>query len=366
MTDVDGSSAQPGLHMVRVGLVAAPELPRRVALDLVDRLPRLLDRNFGGRWHVELAEDPLLAGRAGVDDVLDAGRDARSAAGWDVAICLTDVPLRDGKRPLVAAVDRHDKVAVVNIPALGLTALGGRVRTMTVALLADIMEEALERGQQPKRRLSAGMVMRREVVMDGRPQVRYLAPAGTGHVRLLSGMVRANRPWRAFSGLSTAVVAAFGTGAYALLSPTIWQLSGELGWGRLVAIMVCAVVAMIVWLVVGHELWERADGNTTPKEAALYNSATSLTLAIAVACGYLALFVLLFAVSGLLIEGGVFQQNADNAAGIGAYASLAWLGAAIGTVAGGLGSKLDNADEFRYATYGHHQGRRRESGNSEA
>ncbi|MCW2956746.1 MAG: hypothetical protein JWO69_1615 [Thermoleophilia bacterium] len=350
---------------VTLGLVAAPQLPRRVALDLVDRLPKLLDRNHQGRWHVALADDPLLAGRAGVQAVLDAGRDARIAAGWDVAICLTDVPLRDQKRPLVAAVDRHDKVAVMNVPAFGLTALTSRVLKMAAVLVVDVTAETLERGQQPEQRLPAGMVLRREVSPDDRPQVSYLTPAGTGHVRLLSGMVRANRPWRALSGLSTAVVAAFGTGAYALLSPTIWQLSGELGWMRLGAVMICAVATMIAWLIIGHELWEQADEDTPLKEAALYNSATSLTLAIAVVCGYAALFVLLFAVSGLLIESGVFKENAGNAADVGAYAALAWLGAAIGTVAGGLGSRLANADDVRYATYGHNQGRRQESGKSE-
>ena len=45
--------------------------------------------------------------------------------------------------------------------------------------------------------------------------------------------------------------------------------------------------------------------------------------------------------------------------------ALAWLGAAIGTVAGALGSKLENIDEVRHATYGHNQCRRRETTGSE-
>ena len=62
---------------------------------------------------------------------------------------------------------------------------------------------------------------------------------------------------------------------------------------------------------------------------------------------------------------GVFKDNAGHAAGIGAYAALAWLGAAVGTVAGALGSKLESIDEVRQATYGHNQCGRRESTGSE-
>src|SRR4051794_19160939 len=56
-----------------------------------------------------------------------------------------------------------------------------------------------------------------------------MSPA-LGHARLLLGMVRANRPWRA-----RALVAAFATGAYVLLVATIWQLSAALGWPQEIA-----------------------------------------------------------------------------------------------------------------------------------
>jgi hypothetical protein len=348
---------------VCVGLVAAPELPAQIAVDLAEQLPELLDRHHDGRWRVALADEPLLAGRGGVQEILDAGGQARSAEAWDAAICLTDVPLRDGARPLVAAVDRHGKVAVVNIPAFGATLLKPRVRKAAVALIGDIAEEALEGPNQLDARRPTEILapIRRETTPDARADVRYVTPAGLGHLRLLSGMVRANRPWRAFSGLSSAVVAAFRTGAYALLSTSIWQLSGELGWPRLGAIMLCAVTAMVVWLIIGHGLWEKAERGKRRKDAALYNGATALTLGVAVLCGYAALFVLLLGVGALLIEGGVFKDNANQAAGLGAYVALAWLGAAIGTVAGALGSKLENIDEVRQATFGHNQCRRRDS-----
>src|SRR3954465_6880766 len=283
------------VRTVRVGLLPAPELPAQIAAELADELPELLEREHDGRWRVAVAEEPLLAGRGGVEEIMAAGTEARGEQDWDAAICLTDVPLRDGARPLVAAVDRHEKVAVVNIPAFGATLLKPRVRKAAIALIGDIAEEALEgRNQLEGRRPTEVLTpIRRETAPDARAEVRYVTPAGLGHIRLLSGMVRANRPWRAFSGLSSAVVAAFGTGAYALLSVSIWQLSGRLGWPRLGAIMVCAVAAMVAWLIIGHGLWEKAEDGKRPKDAALYNAATALTLGVAVLCGYAAMFVLL-------------------------------------------------------------------------
>ena len=369
MTLLDRPPARPSdrARTIRVGLLAAPELPAQIAADLAEQLPELLERHHDGRWRVELAEKPLLAGHGGVEEILDAGCQARSAEGWDAAICLTDVPLREGARPLVAAVDRRDKVAVVDIPAFGATLLKPRVRKAAIALIGDIAEETLEGPNQLRARRPTEILapIRRETAPDARADVRYVIPAGLGHLRLLTGMVRANRPWRAFSGLSSAVVAAFGTGAYALLSTSIWQLSGQLGWPRLGAIMLCALTAMVTWLIIGHGLWENAEDGTRRKDATLYNAATTLTLGVAVLCGYAALFVLLLGVGTLLIDGGVFKANANQAAGPGAYAALAWLGAAIGTVAGALGTKLENIDEVRRATYGHNQCRRRESSDGE-
>src|SRR4051794_35366913 len=170
MTVLDRSSARPNdrTRTTRVGLVAAPELPAQIAVDLAEQLPELLDRHQDGRWRVALAEEPLLAGREDVEEILDAGSQARGAEGWDAAICLTDVPLRDRARPLVAAVDRHDKVAVVNIPAFGATLLKPRVRKAATALIGDIAEEALEgRNQLTGRRPTEILTpIRRETVPD--------------------------------------------------------------------------------------------------------------------------------------------------------------------------------------------------------
>jgi hypothetical protein len=171
-------------------------------------------------------------------------------------------------------------------------------------------------------------------------------------------MVRANRPWRALTGLSRALVAAFATGAYALLTLTIWELSAALSWVRLLAIMIGALVALIGWIVIAHEMWESTRGDTPLKDASLYNAATILTLVVAALCAYAALFVLLLAVSAIVVEGSLFQKNVGHPADLAAYAKLAWIAASMATVAGALGSGLEDIDEVREAAYGPNQRRR--------
>jgi hypothetical protein len=328
-------------------LVPAPDVAAAIARELARELPDRLD---GRGWRVAVDDEELMAEDVG--ELVEAAHSARERTGADLAVCLTDVPLRTGKRPLVAALDADRGIGVVSVPAGGAALLRRRVKRTTEALIAELAEEETR---------GTGDLMRAEQVElpDGHQlHVGYALPAGLGHVKLLAGMVRANRPWRAFSSLSSAVVAALATGAYAVINSTIWQLSGALSPIRQLAIMLIAIVAVIGWLIVAHHLWERPGGDRPDKERRLYNAATLLTVAIAVVWGYLVLFAVLLAVCGLLIDSGVFHSMTRQPADFGTYVSLAWLGASIATVAGGLGSGLESLDEVREAAYGHNQRRR--------
>ena len=79
-----------------------------------------------------------------------------------------------------------------------------------------------------------------------------------GHVRLLAGMVRANRPWRFTAKLYGVLAAALAAGAYGIVASDIWRISAALGWWRLAALCLVSLTVTIVAVIVAHELWERS------------------------------------------------------------------------------------------------------------
>ena len=89
--------------------------------------------------------------------------------------------------------------------------------------------------------------------------LRYVVSGPRGYLRVLFGMVRANRPWRLVPGLSKALAAALATGAIATVNSTVWSLAGSLSAPRLVIAMVGSRRAHDRLADRGRELWHRTD-----------------------------------------------------------------------------------------------------------
>jgi hypothetical protein len=194
---------------------------------------------------------------------------------------------------------------------------------------------------------------------------RYVSPGERGRLCLWSGMVLANRPWKILPSFKGAVAGAFATGAYALVIPTIWMLADAVGSARLLLLIVAAIASMVVWIIVAHHLWERPNDREARHWTALYNGVTVLTITTAVLLAYTVLFMLILLAASVFVPGAYFQSTLKHPVGPGDYLTLAWLGTSLATVAGAIGSSLENEDTVREIAHGYRQRRRNENYASE-
>ena len=185
----------------------------------------------------------------------------------------------------------------------------------------------------------------------GSAGVAFTARVLTGNLRLLLGMVRANRPWRLAVRLSRALTAAIAAGVFALITRDIWALADHSGWPRLTVIAAGSVVAVVVTLVVGAELWERPRSHRVRKQVLLFNVATTATVVIGVLTLYAVLFVLALAGALLLVVAPLFAEGLGHPARLSDYLELAWLTCSLATVGGALGAGLESDDAVREAAY---------------
>jgi hypothetical protein len=218
-------------------------------------------------------------------------------------------------------------------------------------MVRSVVAEVDDQGNRPS---AAGNLTRTE----DEQSVRYTAPPAFARLRLLIGMVYANRPWRLAVGMSRVMMATFATGAVSLAYPTIWQLSATMGPWRLSAATILATAAMIGWLIVNHKLWERPNTPVERDRAALYNASTVVTLTIGVVALHLTTFVLLVFTAWWTLPPSLLAQNLGHAVGPADYLRLAWLVAAVATLGGALGSGLEDDQAVKQAAYGTRQQQR--------
>lgn len=334
---------------VVLGLVAAPGEAAELAGWLTAELSRQLSAEHSDvRWDVRCVEDGLVPPPADDAEIVAAARTRLLAEDWDLAVCLSDLPLEADRRPVVAHASPVHGVAVLSLPALGAVGLRRRALQTTLSLVRALV--ATDAASDP-----AGLRRRlRELASepaDAVEGVHFTARVLSGNLRLLLGMVRANRPWRLAARLSKALTAAIAAGVFALVTSDIWRLADAFGWSRLTAVALGSVVAIAVTLIVGAQLWERAPSRRVRKQVVLFNLATSVTVLIGVLAFYAALFALALAGSLLLVPSSLLAGGLTHAVHLSDYAELAWLTSSLATVGGALGAGLETDEAVRDAAY---------------
>lgn len=318
-----------------VGIVSDPGLAEEVGAAVADRLPDALKKQIpgGGDWHVHHRTHPLATGQQSrLADIAAAELPVDPA--WDITVLLTDLPRREGTDPVDMEANAARRLAVVSLPALGGIRLNRRAERVIVAAIAQLLDRSTTTSRS-----------------RARPRFR-------GRLRLLVGMVRANRPWQLFFGLSRALAGVFGTAALAMLNSIGWQLGDSLSAGRLTTIAALSVAALTAWLIVDHELWERPSSARAKELARLYNTTTAVTLTIGVVCLYLGMFAVLAAVSFLVFDQHVLQATLGHRPTWADCLGIAWFSTSAAMVGGALGSGLENDRVVQQAAYGERQRQR--------
>src|SRR5829696_986774 len=135
---------------VTLGLIPAPDIPEKNAKEIAKELPELLARRVDATisWEVPVVVDPLTGSGCEAPEILDVCRERMLSEGWDLAVCLTDLPIYRGGRLVVADVSGQREVAGLSLPALGAMRLRRRVREVTLQLATELYARTKDAGPE--------------------------------------------------------------------------------------------------------------------------------------------------------------------------------------------------------------------------
>ncbi len=354
-----------------VALVADPDAPTEIARRMARMLPaRLADKaGKGRRFEVRVASEPFTAECEDPATLMGRITDRASEEGWDIVVALTDLPLHTQGRKLVVNLDHEHGLALLSLPALGDSGCRPKPREPWRKPCSPWRRQAPpaprsdSRGSRPGRHSPVRLtpIHAGAVDEDESTDLRYVVSGPRGYVRVLAGMVRANRPWRLVPGLSKALAAALATGAVATVNSTVWSLAEALSAPRLVIAMVGSIALMIGWLIVDAELWHRSAENSPEARlrAKLYNASTIVTVGIGVLVCYAGLIGINLVWALFILNDRVFASMTRTPLDATGYLTLSWFVASIATVGGALGSGLESDEAIRAAAYSKREQERR-------
>lgn len=355
----------------KIGIIAAPGLAKRLANIFYDSLPDVLYKQFGDgeEWQIETVEDPLAGSAESIYEIHSSIKTYIHNHDWDYIVSLTDLPIFEDKNVVAVDINKENGAIIISLPAYGWRPLRKRV-SQTIAesisvvahsysnVRTDSKGKVKNKNLQQQFPLAPLKVIDTTVGNEDSVHLRYLVePHFNGSIRLVIGMTFANNPLNMMRSLNNSVALAFTTGAFGIVFTTMWNLSYVFSELRLLSISIATIIAMVLWIVVAHQLWEKPPRNQSKRITHLYNFTTIVTLLVSVIIYYLTLMLLFLITAVTLIPPDFFGKTIglSGVAGPVNYIELAWFAASIAIVAGTIGVGLTNVILVKEITYGYRQ-----------
>ncbi len=342
--------------------MADPGVPERAAEASADDLRHeLAERLEDADWDVNISKETLPLTPDGHVTLMDKAPELRSRYGWDYIVYLTDLPRYHNNELLLCEVSDTNQAALVSMPAMGAFRLHPRFRRLLVALIDSAKEGPAQPPLVESIKSTAGFTRARRDPGQGRDDTAYVVlPGWSSRVRLLSGMVRSNRPGTMLPALSGSITAAVAAGAFGVYYSSIWTLADPLHPARLLLIGAIVTALLTGWLIFRNGLWSKHRYIESPWQGALDNTTTVLMVSTSVALMHLIIAMVLFGLSLIVIDVAHLRAELMHPVSLLDYAKLSWMAATLGMLFGGLGSNFNSEEEVREATYSKRDHERRQ------
>ncbi|WP_436962676.1 hypothetical protein [Staphylococcus shinii] len=361
----------------KVGILTAPDLAKKLADKYYETLPSLLSSQFDSsiEWEVEVIKDSITGAAKNFIDLYTNTESYAKENNWSYVINLTDLPILDEKKVIAADINKKSKTILLSVSAFGWGSIRKRVERAILYAMKEVYYLSNDNNQQgneynnkyysqnafPSKRLQ-----RKTVYIEDTDSyhIRYLIfPSFIGKLQLVSGMVSVNKPLNMMKTLTSSLALSFTTGAFGLIFTTLWQLSYIFSELRLLSLSFASIFAMLIWIILAHQLWDIPAGKGEKHISKLYNFTTLITLFISVSIYYITLFIL-FLITCLTILPADFVGKTIGTSGPAdfiQYIEIAWLTASIATVAGAVGVGLTNEKLVKESTFSYRQQSRYEN-----
>src|ERR1700761_2977782 len=219
--------------------VAAAELPAELGAALAERYPEV-------EWELDVLTDPLAEPPVHLTELVSAARGRLLDADWDLAVAITELPLRRAHRTLLSHASRTHGVALVSLPALGVLKRRRRLYDAAADAVGTLVGDPEE--GRAARSAGAGLGVQRRLAelagdVDDDGGAAYVARVISGNLRLLVGMVGANHPWRLVGRLWRLILGASAAFAFGLIQVEVWRIAASLGPPRLAIAALASIFA---------------------------------------------------------------------------------------------------------------------------
>lgn len=349
----------------KIGLIPSPDLPAKIINQIADQLKISFEKQISSQidWDIEVKVGIFVGAAEYVNETMKKVIELKETYGWDYAISITDLPSFSEGKAVIADVSTTNHVGIISLPSFGAFPLKKRISkaiTLITELLYKHNEATVEKEvmTQINRRFSLSKVMQVDPEEDAETDIRFVLNSKIiGWLRILSGMVFANRPWRAIGTFKKMLTLAFATGIYISIFSTPWQLSVSYTPSRFISLMMLSMIGMVIWIIFAHHLWEKPTSKSQSQYRRLYNVTTVITLFVITLINYFLLFILFLLSISLFVPEGIFDAVTNEGAdeSIENYLRLAWLTASLSLLVGAVGATVEKEEKIREVTYSYRQ-----------